>query len=251
MTGPAAGVDLASLCRHVVRAADRATLSTTAQKGKGGVGGPWAYASLTLAVCDTDLSPILLVSNLADHTRNLRAEPRVSLLFDGTAGLEAPMTGPRVSLQGVAEFVAGADGDRLKARYLGRHPSAARYAGFGDFHMVRVRPVRAHLVAGFGRAVWIEGRDFLPDAAAAAALAESQEAILGHMNADHAAAVDHCANRLLGLDGAGWTLAGIDPDGIDLRREARLARLDFSTPIAGPDEARAALVDLVRRAREA
>lgn len=146
-------IDPAPFCRRIIRAASRATLATTANKGKGGVGGPWPYASLVLTACDHDGSPLLLISDLADHTRNLRADPRVSLLYDETAGLDDPLTGARLTLQGEAEQIE--DGGLMDI-YLARHPSAKTYAEFTDFHLFRVRPLRAHLVAGFGRIHWIE-----------------------------------------------------------------------------------------------
>lgn len=145
-------------CRQIIRAADRASLATTSVSGKGGVGGPWPYASLVLTACDDAGNPLLLISDLADHTRNIRADARVSMLYDETAGLDDPLTGARVTLQGEAEQVEDAG---LMDIYLARHPSAKTYAEFTDFHMFRVRPRRAHLVAGFGRIAWIEGKDLL------------------------------------------------------------------------------------------
>jgi putative heme iron utilization protein len=151
-------IDPAPYCRRIIRAADRAALATTAVKGKGGVGGPWPYASLVLTACDGPGNPLLLISDLADHTRNMRADARVSLLYDGTGGLDDPLTGPRVTLQGEAEQVE--DGN-LMDTYLVRHPPAKTYSDFKDFHLFRVRPLRAHLVAGFGRIHWIGADDLL------------------------------------------------------------------------------------------
>lgn len=151
-------IDPAPFCRRIIRAADRAALATTAIKGKGGVGGPWPYASLVLTTCDEQGNPLLLISDLADHTRNLRADPRVSLLYDGTGGLDEPLTGPRITLQGEAEQIE--DGAVMDI-YLDRHPSAKIYAEFTDFHLFRIRPLRAHLVAGFGRIHWVEANDLL------------------------------------------------------------------------------------------
>ena len=151
-------IDAAALCRQIIRTAERATLATVANKGKGGVGGPWPYASLVLVACDGAGNPLLLISDLADHTRNIRADARVSLLYDGTAGLDDPLTGPRVTLQGEAEQL---EDDALMEAYLARHPSAETYAGFADFHLFRVRAMRAHLVAGFGRIHWLEAADLV------------------------------------------------------------------------------------------
>lgn len=151
-------VDPAALCQRVIRTADRAALATTAIKGKGGVGGPWPFASLVLTTCDEQGCPLLLISDLADHTRNIRADARMSLLYDGTGGLDDPLTGPRVTLQGEAEQV---EKSGLLDIYLDRHPSAKIYAEFTDFHLFRIRPLRAHLVAGFGRIHWVEANDLL------------------------------------------------------------------------------------------
>jgi putative heme iron utilization protein len=152
------GVAPAALCRRLIRSAERATLATSANKGKGGVGGPWPYASLVLVASDRKGCPLLLISDLADHTRNIRADARVSLLYDGTAGLDDPLTGPRVTVQGDAGQV---EDNGLMEIYLARHPSAKTYAEFTDFHLFRVRPVRAHLVAGFGRIHWLKAGDLV------------------------------------------------------------------------------------------
>ncbi len=234
MNGEPAELPPAALCRRLVRAAERATLATLAAKGTGDPGGPWPYASLVLVACAHDARPLLLVSDLADHTKNLRADPRVSLLYDGTAGLDEPLTGPRVSLQGEAEII---DDDALMRRYVRRHPSAAQYAGFGDFHLVRIRPVRAHLVAGFGRIHWIEAGDLVFDTGPAAQLIDAEADIVKQMNADEADLLDRIASRQLGRRNAGWRLTGIDPEGIDLRRGSTLLRLEFPEPVATPREA--------------
>ena len=117
------------------------------------------YVSLVLVAFDADGSPLLLLSGLARHTRNLLTDPRVSLLFDGTAGLANPLTGPRVTVLGSA--AACDDPDALQL-YLARHPSAIAYAAFSDFDLYRVTIERGHFVAGFGQIRWIEAKDLLP-----------------------------------------------------------------------------------------
>jgi putative heme iron utilization protein len=116
------------------------------------------YVSLVLVAFDADGAPLLLLSRLAQHTRNLLADPRVSLLFDGTAGLDDPLTGPRLTVLGPA---APCPDPKALERYLARHPSAATYAGFGDFQLYRVGIERGHCVAGFGRIAWIEAAALL------------------------------------------------------------------------------------------
>lgn len=229
----------ASDARRLIRATDRATLATLDADG-------WPFASLVLLAADHDAAPLLLISDLAEHSKNLQRDPRVSLLVDGTAGLEEPLTGPRVTVLGRALRTAE---PRLKARFVGRHPGSALYADFKDFAIWRVAVERGHLVAGFGRIHWIAGGDLLDRAAPA--LAEAEPGILAHMNGDHGDAIDLYARILLGLDGTGWRLTGVDPEGCDLRLGGRVARLDFPARIADAEGARAALVALAQRARGA
>ena len=111
------------------------------------------YVSLVLVAFDADGAPLLLISRLAQHTRNLLADPRVSLLFDGTQGLEDPLTGPRLTVLGKA---APCPDPAALRRYVERHPAAEVYAGFSDFKLYKVTVVRGHYVAGFGQIRWVE-----------------------------------------------------------------------------------------------
>src|SRR6478736_3651416 len=177
--------------RDLIRRRDRAALATSLP----GEGGASPYASLVLVAVDHDLSPILLMSDLAEHSKAIAADPRVALLFDGTAGLAQPLTGPRVTLLGRAAKTAD---ERLKQRFLRHHPDAAMYAGFGDFNVYKVTLERTHLVGGFGKIRWIDPRELLA-VPALTELAESEEGIVAHMNGDHADAVQLYAAKLLGL----------------------------------------------------
>lgn len=228
----------ARAARRLLRALDRATLATSLDG--------WPYASLVLAAVDQDATPLLLLSDLAEHTRNITRDPRAALLFDGTAGRDDPLTGPRVTVLGK---LVRCDEPRLLARHVARHPSASLYAGFKDFHLYRLAVARAHLVAGFGRIDWIGGDELIAPADEAEPLAAAEAEIVAHMNGVHADAVAGCANLLLGLPGDGWRLTGIDPEGVDLRRDGAVARLDFAEPVRNPAEARAELARLAKAAR--
>lgn len=234
--------DMSRGVRDLVRGLDRAALATALPAE----GGNWPYASLVLVAVDHDLSPILLLSDLAEHTKAIAADDRVSLLFDGTHGLDQPLTGPRVTLVGRA---ARSDDTRLARRFLARHPDAEIYAGFKDFHFYRVAVERAHLVAGFGKIRWLSAVEL--NAAPAAGLADAEGGIVSHMNDDHADAVQLYAGKLLGLAGSDWRMTGIDAEGIDLRQRGQVARLAFDVPLAAASEARKVLVSLVGRARAA
>jgi len=227
----------AQTARGLMRACDRAALGTLLPDGA-------PYVSLVLIACAHDASPLVLISALAEHTKNLVRDTRASLLFDGTAGLANPLTGARASV--VGRFTPD-DDPALRARYVARHPDAAAYVDFHDFRLWRMAVERAHLVAGFGKIHWVDADALLSTPAPALVAAEPD--ILRHMNEDHADAVALYARELLGLNGDGWLMTGIDPEGIDLRRGGETARLAFDKPIDGPDQARAALAALAKQAR--
>src|ERR1700744_4424386 len=108
------------------------------------------YCSLANLASHPDGSPILLISRLAVHTRNILADNRVSLMLD-ERGPGDPLEGARIMLAGRAEVADDDNRELLRRRYLNAHPSAEAYAGFGDFAFFRIRPTGTHLVAGFGR----------------------------------------------------------------------------------------------------
>jgi len=242
MTGTTEGeVERGVEARRLIRRASYAALGTSFE------GRP--YVSLVATACDHDASPLLLLSNLAQHTRNFAATSQVSLLFDGTREFPDPLAGPRLTLIGRAERC---DNDRLLRRFAAHHPGSGVYAGFADFHLYRVFIERGHFVAGFGQIGWIE-RAELCFAGSTVAIAEAEADIVVHMNQDHADAVALFANRLLGLPGAGWRMIAIDPEGFDLRRDSEsgpvYGRLDFAEPIRSPADARSALIALTQQAR--
>jgi heme iron utilization protein len=232
----------AAIARRVMRTVDRAALATGQRDAQG-----WPYPSLVLTAIDPYGSPLLLISTLADHTKNLMADPRCGLLFDATVGLDEPLTGARVSVLGTA---ARTDDPRHRDRFVARHPGAALYAGFGDFAVWRVTVERAHLVAGFGRIHWIAGDAITVPSASVADLAARDADVVGHMNADHADAVRLYATVIAGRADGDWRMTGIDSDGFDLRCGGQVARVAFDRPVFDAEAARVELVRLVKRARE-
>jgi putative heme iron utilization protein len=206
------------------------------------------YCSLVNVASHPDGSPILLISRLAVHTRNILADPRVSLMLDERAAGD-PLEGARIMLAGRAEEASEGELDTLRRRYLNAHPSAENFANFKDFSFFRIRPSGAHLVAGFGRIVDLKPEQFLTDIADAGALLEAEQGAVEHMNADHREAMNLYATRLLGAEAADWRCTGCDPEGIDLQAGSATLRLDFPERVTGPGELRKILVKLAEQAR--
>jgi heme oxygenase (biliverdin-IX-beta and delta-forming) len=239
---PTADFDPARLARSLLRRSRQGALATLMT----GSGDP--YCSLANVASHPDSSPILLISRLALHTRNILGDPRVSLMLDERAGGD-PLEGSRIMLAGRAEEANGDDAPILRQRYLSAHPSAEAFVDFKDFSFFRIRPTGAHLVAGFGRIVDLSPAQFLTDISDAAALLEAESGAIDHMNVDHRDATNLYATRLLGAEPADWRCTGCDPDGIDLQAGAQTLRLDFPERVTGPGELRKMLVRLADEAR--
>jgi putative heme iron utilization protein len=239
---PTADFDPARLARSLLRRSRQGALATLMT----GSGDP--YCSLVNVASHPDGSPILLISRLALHTRNLLADSRVSLMLDERAEGD-PLEGSRIMLAGRAEQAQGDDATILRRRYLNAHPSAEVFVDFKDFSFFRIRPTGAHLVAGFGRIVDLSPGQFMSDISDCSALLEAERGAIEHMNADHREATNLYATKLLGAGLADWRCTGCDPDGIDLQAGTTALRLDFPERVTGPGELRKMLVRLADEAR--
>jgi heme iron utilization protein len=241
---PTPDFDAGRLARALLRRCRQGALATLMP----GSGDP--YCSLVNVASHPDGSPILLISRLALHTRNLLGDARISLMLDERAEGD-PLEGSRIMLAGRAEQADGDDVAILRRRYLNAHPSSEVFVNFKDFSFFRIRPTGAHLVAGFGRIVDLKPEQFLTDISDAASLLEAEQGAVDHMNADHRDAMNLYATKLLGAKSADWRCTGCDPDGIDMQAGATVLRLEFPRRIVSPAALRQALKQLADQARAA
>jgi heme iron utilization protein len=239
---PTSDFDAAQVARSLLRRSRQGALATL----MAGSGDP--YCSLVNVASHADGSPILLISRLALHTRNIFGDPRVSLMLDERAAAD-PLEGSRIMLAGRAEPASAADLEVLRRRYLNAHPSAEAFVNFKDFAFFRIRPSGAHLVAGFGRIVDLEPAQFLTDLSGADALLEAEPGAIEHMNADHRDAMSLYATKLLGGEQTEWRCTGCDPDGMDMQAGAQTLRLDFPERVTSGTALRKMLVKLAAEAR--
>lgn len=203
------------------------------------------FCSLVNVASAADGSPLLLISRLAVHTKNILADPRVSLMLDQRKAGD-PLEGARIMLMGTA---AVTDDPAAPRRYLARQPEAEMFAGFKDFAVYRVVVKSAHLVAGFGRILDLTPDQLLTDVSGASALVDAEAEVCAHMNADHSAAVRLYATKLLGAPDGDWRCVGCDPEGLELQLERTALRLPFPRPVNSPGALRQVLKQLADEAR--
>ena len=205
------------------------------------------YCSLVNVATATDGAPLLLISRLAVHTKNVLADPRVSLMIDERKAGD-PLQGARIMLMGTAAVTSDRDARR---RYLERQPEAQMFAGFADFAFYRMTLKGAHLVAGFGRIVDLNPQDILTETGDAAELVAVEPEIVAHMNGEHADAVRLFATKLLGAPDGQWRCVGCDPEGLELQLERTALRLPFPQRVGAPSVLRHVLKQMAEDARRA
>ena len=239
---PTPDFDPSRLARSLLRRSRQGALATLAA----GSGDP--YCSLVNVASHFDASPVLLISRLALHTKNILGDGRISLMLDERAAGD-PLEGARIMLAGRAEEATGEAAKILRRRYLNAHPSAEAFADFKDFSFFRIAPLGLHLVAGFGRIIDLKPEKFLTEMSDAADLLAAEEGAVAHMNEDHREAMNLYATKLLGAAAADWRCTGCDPEGLDMQAEGATLRLEFPERVKNGNELRKMLVRLAGEAR--
>jgi heme iron utilization protein len=221
--------------RKLLRRARTAALATLNRDGEG------PYVSVVNIATDVNGWPIILISRLAWHTRNLLINQKASILVSELPDSGDALTGPRVTIMG--RFVP-ASGEAMKRRYLARHPAAQGYAGFSDFSFWRLEPQKIHAVAGFGRIETMAPDEVFLDSPDISAIEMSA---IAHLNEEHSDAVRRYATQLLGAPDGPWAVASVDGDGAVLVLGEESLVLQFETPVNSAQELRKAFVELSKK----
>jgi len=225
------------------------TLCTLARDPAG-----FPYGSfVTFALDDGDV--VLLVSEMAEHTKNLRADDRASLLV-AESSKDDPLANGRVTLLGRCRNVVASEGDdreRARRAFLATHPQSSYYADYKDFSFWRLVVESGRYIGGYGRMSWVTGAEW--SAARPDPIAPVATDILAHMNADHASTmVAYCKAFSKAKDTTAATMTSVDRYGFEMSavtgKGPRPVRLAFSSPIATADDARREMVALARMARQ-
>lgn len=233
--------------RTLVHATTSGTLASLSDDGT-----PWA--SLVTYGLLEDGSPVLCLSTLAEHGRNLEKRDQASLMVSDPVHRGEVLAGGRVTLAGRAvrpedhEF-----GDGAREAHLAAVPSAEMYLDFNDFSLWVLEVERVRWVGGYGRMDSASAADYA--AATPDPVHPSAPAAVDHLNEDHADALLQMARVLGGRDDAETAqCAGIDRYGMDLTLETpkgkAATRVDFIEPVGSPDGLREATVQLAKAARE-
>jgi putative heme iron utilization protein len=232
--------------RTLVSLASVATLSTLSRKHTG-----FPFGSLMPYALDAEGRPIFLISNMAMHTQNLKADPRASL-FIAQAGADGdPLGAARATLIGPAEPVPVGEVAFAREQYLALHENSRYWVDFQDFGFFRLEPLDVYYVGGFGVMGWVAPEDYKQ--ASPDPLATAAPGIIAHMNADHADSMILLARTHAGLEAMEAAMTSVDRLGFHLRLRTaegmKGARINFLSGVATASETRSVLVEMVRQAR--
>ncbi|ACT47651.1 HugZ family protein [Methylotenera mobilis] len=227
--------------RQFLRSTRTAILSTHSVKFAG-----FPFGSVAPFVLDHQCQPIILISTIAEHTKNIAANPKVSLLV--FAGAEDLQANARLTLLGNAHIIDKNEDTDLRARYLRYLPQASSYFDMHDFAFSRIQIETCRYIAGFGKMGWLSGNDLMTEMPVDNVLAAQEAHILDHMNTDHADSLIAYCRHVHGVEATQASMLGIDCDGFDVaatvNNQSMTLRFVFATPIHDAQSARAALVSL-------
>ncbi|MBF6353924.1 DUF2470 domain-containing protein [Nocardia higoensis] len=232
--------------RTVVASTNIATLASLSQDGA-----PWASF---VTYGELNGQPVLCVSRMAEHGRNLAADARASLSVVAPDAPSDPLAGTRVTLAGVVQRPEGEEAEQARAAHLAAVPAAEHYIDYSDFTLWVLRVRRVRWVGGYGRMDSASAEQYA--AAQPDRIAPNAARAVAHLNDDHADALAAMARVLGGYPDATTALCErADRYGLDLRvqtpRGVARTRVGYGEPIEEIGELRAATVELTRRARSA
>ena len=230
--------------RTIAAATNAGTLASLTKTGD-----PWA-SFVTYGLLDG--APVLCVSHLAEHGRNLAADPRASLAVVAPGAEADPLASPRITLAGIVEHPVGAELEAARQAHVAAVPAAKYYIDYSDFAVWVLRVHRVRWVGGYGRMDSASAADYA--AATPDPLASIAAGAIEHLNADHADALAAMGRALGGFpDTESAVCTGVDRYGLDLKvstpRGAAYTRVGFGGALASAQELRAATAELARRAR--
>lgn len=241
-------MNLTKEARDFLRGCNRGVLSTHSAKYEG-----YPFGSVTPFVLDHDANPVILISTLAEHTKNILQNPKVSLIV--LSDEDDMLANARLTMIGTATRI-DKENPHLKARYLRYLPQASSYFDMHDFYFYQVNIEHARYIAGFGKMSWIDGGSLAqsPLPQASYRLPEQETDIVDHMNHDHADNLIAYCKHQYQVEAISAKMLGIDQDGFDVlatlpNDQTIRLRFGFTTPVMDANEARVQLVAMAKAAR--
>lgn len=224
--------------RQMLRAHRYGVLSTISKKFDG-----YPFGSITPYLVDHNGSLLILISTLAEHTKNIQQNSRVSLISHNQSD-------PRIQTQGRVTLIGNAqlepNREQIGQRYMRYFPEAEGYVQMHDFSFYRINAIAIRYIAGFGGIHWADMTQY---ALQPYPLIEQEDDVVAHMNADHQETMRQYCQHFQQHEALDVKMLGIDCDGFDVRADEKVLRFDFAQPVLDAQQARMALVEMAKVAK--
>lgn len=242
---------LADEAKQFLRSTRSAVLSTISAQYTG-----YPFGSVAPFILDHALQPIILISTIAEHTKNILANPKVSLMV--FAGHEDLQASSRLTLMGDAVKIQADESSEvytnLRARYCRYFPESVGYFAMHDFHFYRINIHQIRYIAGFGKMGWLDGAGLNMEQLIDGQLAKQETSIVDHMNADHADSMRQYCQHFHQISAINVQMLGLDSAGFDVKatladHTQKFVRFEFDQVVTDAQSARVALVAMSKAAR--
>ena len=225
--------------RQMLRAHRYGVLSTLSKKFDG-----YPFGSIIPYLVDHDGSLLILISTLAEHTKNIAHDARVSLISHDQRD-------PHIQTQGRVTVVGDAqqepDREQVGLRYLRYFPETRTYFAMHDFSFYRIHPIAVRFIGGFGKIHWVDMENY---AVEPYPLTGQESDVIAHMNTDHQDTMRNYCQHFHQYAALDVAMLGMDLDGFDVRADDQIFRFEFAQPVMDAQQARAALVEMARAAKQ-
>jgi putative heme iron utilization protein len=204
----------------------------------------YPFGSVVPYCLSKDGMPIILISTIAQHTKNILSDSRVSIIAT-ESGADDNQTVGRITYIGNAEKLGSSDTES-QARYYQYFPQSIDYHKTHNFDFYQIQPVRIRFIGGFGEIYWLEKESFLLTNPFSF---DEEKSMIDHMNADHIDAMKHYCHS----NGINYSednlpvMVSIDSEGFNLRVAARIHRVNFVEPVTTAMEVRQAMVAMAKK----
>jgi putative heme iron utilization protein len=214
----------------------------------------WPFGSITPYAVAAGGEPVILISEIAEHTRNLREDARASLLIQDSQALDDPQAAARVTLMGYAMPVPAPYVEDARRRYLDLFPGSASYFQIHDFTLFQIKVSRVRFIGGFGEIHWLDGDEVIAGAGSKLdPLAPHIEMICKHMDEDHADALRLYSAAFAQTEAGAAEMIHVDSEGFDMiaitESRHKHLRIAFPNRVTTTDDVRREMVEMVRLAR--
>jgi putative heme iron utilization protein len=225
----------ARAARQMLRSHRYGALCTLSKKFNG-----HPFGSIVPYLVDRDGSLLILISSLAEHTRNIQLDPRVSLVTHSQDSPDIQSQG-RITLVGEAQPAAARV--QIGKRYLRYFPESQNLFTMDDFSFYRIVPHTLRFIGGFGKIHWVSADSYLVPPYL---LTEQEDDVITHMNEDHRDTLRHYWKPFHQDAELKVEMLGIDCDGFDLCADSKILRIDFAEEVLDVQQARRALISMAQ-----